>query len=110
MEILIKEIFFDTYGYSRWKPMRRSPEVRLTPVSREPFFFILWDGITFVIADVAGLPFEEAHLYGKDLRLSHPYGRTCTGNEEDPFADTGLHYNRTPARTRKTQEHLHAVR
>ena len=46
-----------------------------------------------MIADVAGLPFEEGTCTEKIFGFHIHTGETCTGNEEDPFADTGLHYN-----------------
>ena len=43
-------------------------------------------------ADITGLPFTPAHK--SDFFGFHIHdGMSCTGNETDPFADTGMHYN-----------------
>ncbi len=48
---------------------------------------------TLVAAEIEGLPHHEGtcqnHFFGFHI---HAGGR-CAGNAEDPFADTGMHYN-----------------
>ncbi len=47
-------------------------------------------GGTIVVVEVQGIP-EEA---GSGFHGFHIHqGGSCTGNEEDAFADTGMHYN-----------------
>ena len=44
---------------------------------------------TVVVADVSGLPETETGIFGFHIHE----GNACTGNAEDPFADTGGHFN-----------------
>lgn len=59
-------------------------------------------GGTIVVVEVQGIP-EEA---GSGFLGFHIHqGGSCTGNEEDAFADTGMHYNRatcSPLKRRRT--------
>ena len=50
---------------------------------------------TLVVVHVIGLPHHNTD-YGKTFYGFHIHeGKHCTGNETDPFADTGAHYNPT---------------
>lgn len=44
---------------------------------------------TVVVADIAGLPDNGSGIYGFHIHE----GKSCTGNAEDAFADTGAHLN-----------------
>ena len=44
---------------------------------------------TVVVADIAGLPANENQIYGFHIHE----GTSCTGNNNDPFADALSHYN-----------------
>ncbi len=47
-------------------------------------------GGTIVVAEIKGIPKElEDHFFGFHIHE----GSSCTGNADDPFADTGMHYN-----------------
>lgn len=46
-----------------------------------------------VVADILGLPATEG-VCGSNIFAFHIHGgASCTGNEDDPFADAGTHYN-----------------
>ncbi len=50
-------------------------------------------GGVFVVTQVCGLPWSQAAC-GKDIFAMHIHsGAPCAGTSEDPFADTGMHYN-----------------
>ncbi len=50
------------------------------------------DGV-FVAADIFGLP-DPAEACKNGIFAFHIHGgKACTGNEADPFADAGTHYN-----------------
>ena len=44
---------------------------------------------TLITAEVNGLPQTQTNIYAMHIHQ----GSSCTGNEQDPFADTGGHYN-----------------
>lgn len=46
-----------------------------------------------VRADISGLPISSENCGGKFLGFHIHSGDTCTGNAEDPFANTLSHYN-----------------
>ena len=46
-----------------------------------------------VVADILGLPSSEGDCGGKIFAFHIHGGASCTGNEEDPFANAGTHYN-----------------
>ncbi|MDO5425361.1 MAG: superoxide dismutase family protein [Eubacteriales bacterium] len=56
------------------------------------YLYPLWDG-TLVAAEVTGLPFMEASCSEKIFGFHIHEGGQCQGTPEDPFADTGSHYN-----------------
>jgi len=56
------------------------------------YFYPIWEG-TLIIADVYGLPRETEPCTGRIFGFHIHEGRSCTGNSQDPFADTGSHYN-----------------
>lgn len=74
-------------AYARIKGSSEYPQV-----SGSVLFYPIWDG-TLVIADVNGLPESQGEC-PKDIFGFHIHeGGRCLGNEEDPFAQTGMHYN-----------------
>ena len=46
-----------------------------------------------VVADILGLPVSEGDCGGNIFAFHIHGGASCTGNEEDPFANAGTHYN-----------------
>lgn len=46
-----------------------------------------------VVAEVIGLPVGASPCESPIFALHIHEGGTCTGNESDPFADVGMHYN-----------------
>ena len=48
---------------------------------------------TLVITEVTGLPFTPGACNARVFALHIHEGGRCTGNAQDPFADTGDHYN-----------------
>ena len=46
-----------------------------------------------VVADIMGLPISEGTCGGNIFAFHIHGGMSCTGNDEDPFADAGVHYN-----------------
>lgn len=46
-----------------------------------------------VSAEVSGLPADETDCGRRIFALHIHEGEMCTGNEADPFADAGVHYN-----------------
>ena len=56
------------------------------------YFFPLWGG-TLVAAEVTGLPEGENYCDGHFFGFHIHEGGKCSGNEDDPFADAGEHYN-----------------
>lgn len=58
----------------------------------EVVFYPLWRG-TLVIASVSGLPAGEKPCGERFFGFHIHEGGRCSGNAEDPFADTGQHWN-----------------
>lgn len=56
------------------------------------YFYPLWDG-TLVIADISGLPDMNEECSERIFGFHIHEGISCTGNEEDPFSNTGAHFN-----------------
>lgn len=48
---------------------------------------------TLVITEVFGLPYTPGACNAGVFALHIHEGKSCTGNETDPFADAGMHYN-----------------
>lgn len=48
---------------------------------------------TLVITEVQGLPFTPGACNARIFALHIHEGSSCTGNAQDPFANTGGHYN-----------------
>lgn len=48
---------------------------------------------TLVITEVQGLPFTPGACNARIFALHIHEGASCTGNAQDPFANTGGHYN-----------------
>lgn len=55
-------------------------------------FYDFFEG-TIVMADISGLPDSEEPCERKFYGFHIHEGASCTGNETDPFADAGAHYN-----------------
>ena len=55
-------------------------------------FYDFLDG-TIVMADISGLPDSQEPCERKFYGFHIHEGASCTGNETDPFADAGAHYN-----------------
>lgn len=55
-------------------------------------FYDLMDG-TIVMVDISGLPDTGEPCGGKFYGFHIHEGAACTGNDTDPFADAGTHYN-----------------
>ena len=51
--------------------------------------FYSTDQGTVICVDIAGLPDNSCNIFGFHIHE----GTSCTGNETDPFSDTGMHYN-----------------
>jgi len=56
------------------------------------YFYQLYNGVQ-LITEVTGLPHNEDSCESRIFGFHIHEGSTCTGNSEDPFADTGKHYN-----------------
>lgn len=57
------------------------------------YFYPLWDG-TLMITDIAGLPFDTSKSCADRIFGFHIHeGAMCQGTKEDPFSDTGSHFN-----------------
>lgn len=61
-------------------------------IKGEVMFYPLWRG-SLVVASISGLPKGEKPCGERFFGFHIHEGASCTGNEEDPFADTGKHYN-----------------
>ena len=73
-----------------WAEIRGS--AKYPAIQGEVMLYPLWRG-TLVIATISGLP-EGTKPCGEKFFGFHIHeGEHCTGNAEDPFADTGLHWN-----------------
>lgn len=48
---------------------------------------------TIVVTEIFGLPSEDDKCAVNILGFHIHEGEACTGSEEDPFADTKMHYN-----------------
>lgn len=55
-------------------------------------FYPLWGG-TLAVTEISGLPSSEEKCKGRFFGFHIHEGRNCKGTKEDPFADTGNHYN-----------------
>lgn len=73
--------YADLYGSSDY------PDVHGTV-----YFYPFWDG-TLVVAEAAGLPFTDQACTEGIFGFHIHEGEFCRGTEEDPFSDTGSHYN-----------------
>lgn len=50
-------------------------------------------GAVLVVAEVTGLPTIQGQFNNPIFAFHIHDGDDCTGNSEDPFADSGMHYN-----------------
>lgn len=48
---------------------------------------------TIVVADILGLPTGDGRCDGRIFGFHVHAGGSCTGNDQDPFANAGSHYN-----------------
>ena len=55
-------------------------------------FYPLWGG-TLVVAEISGLPSFKGKCKEQFFGFHVHEGTECKGTKEDPFADTGNHYN-----------------
>ena len=62
------------------------------------FFYQTSLGV-LVAAEVFGLPQSEETCMEKIFGFHIHGGQSCTGNEQDPFADTGTHFSIPPCTT-----------
>ena len=58
------------------------------------YFYQLYDSV-LLVAEVSGLPHNEGSCEGRVFGFHIHEGGTCTGNSEDPFADTGMQIQET---------------
>ena len=80
--------------------MQREPEAfaevegsqEYPDIKGEVIFYPLWRG-SLVVASISGLPKGEKPCGERFFGFHIHEGSSCTGYEEDPFADTGKHYN-----------------
>lgn len=56
------------------------------------YLYPLWDG-SLVVADVSGLPYAKEKCSERIFGFHIHEGSKCAGNETDPFADVGGHFN-----------------
>lgn len=71
--------------------MRGSPEY--AGIRGQILFYPLNDRHTIVLADIRGLPTSEETCEQPVFALHIHEGTACTGDGEDPFKNTGTHYN-----------------
>lgn len=60
------------------------------------YLYEVYNG-TILVGEIYGIPEELERKYGGFFGFHIHEGKSCTGNSEDPFADTGSHYNPTKA-------------
>ena len=65
-----------------------------TDLHGEVFFYQMAGGV-LLVAQVRGLPRSTEPCVPNIFGFHIHEGSSCTGNAEDPFADTGAHYNPT---------------
>lgn len=58
--------------------------------------FYPYENGTVIVADVGGLPTQTGNCTGNIFGFHIHEGEECTGNETDPFANTGMHYSKQP--------------
>ena len=61
-------------------------------IEGQVLFYQRRDGV-FVVAQITGLPIEQASCDASIFAIHIHSGGSCTGNETDPFADAGTHDN-----------------
>lgn len=61
-------------------------------IQGDVWFYQALEGV-FVVADVEGLPNNEAKCADSIFGFHIHEGGSCSGNATDPFANTGEHYN-----------------
>lgn len=73
-----------------WADVRGS--VEHPDIQGEVMFYPLWRG-SLVIATISGLPGGIKPCGERFFGFHIHEGESCSGNEKDPFADTGMHWN-----------------
>ncbi len=63
------------------------------PAIRGEVRFYQLQGSVLVVAEVEGLPILEESCSTPIFGFHIHEGEGCSGNQEDPFANTGMHYN-----------------
>lgn len=61
-------------------------------IEGQVLFYQRRDGV-FVVAQITGLPMEQASCDASIFAMHIHSGGSCTGNAADPFADAGTHDN-----------------
>lgn len=78
------------------QPPEASAKVRgsekYSEIMGEVLFYPLWRG-TFVVASLSGLPKGKKPCGERFFGFHIHEGSRCSGNAQDAFADTGLHFN-----------------
>lgn len=62
-------------------------------ISGSVSFYSIITGGVLVVAEVSGLPAGQGVCYERVFGMHIHEGGSCTGNESDPFSDTGGHFN-----------------
>lgn len=73
------------------KPMAQSiirGSAKYPKISGKVNFYATQSGVV-VVSEVMGLPKTNTNVFGFHIHE----GKSCTGNQTDPFANAGLHYN-----------------
>lgn len=84
---VLEELDTLPFAYAVVSGSSRYPEIRGTV-----HFYPIWGG-TLVAAEIMGLPSGQENC-GKRIFGFHMHeGSRCTGNEQDPFGNTGGHFN-----------------
>lgn len=74
-------------AYAKVKGSDKYPEI-----TGEVYFFQV-NGGTAVLAEIHGLPIEQDFCKDPVFGFHIHSGFECIGNAQDPFADSGMHYN-----------------
>lgn len=94
----MNELSKDVFG---WLAMHSAPSATATltgsaayPTLKGQVWFYDTSGGCLVVAEVAGLPVAETRCSSRIFGFHIHEGKTCTGTAEDPFADTGMHFDK----------------
>ena len=61
-------------------------------LSGAAYLYPIWGG-TLMLVEVSGLPYSDEICSRRIFGFHIHEGDSCTGTKEDPFADTGEHFN-----------------